>query len=343
MSDLKQLTLIRMRMFLREPEAVFWVFVFPIALALILGLAFRGRPSERARVGVVEGEISTERLSALEAAPNLQVVRFTSEAALEKKLRAGGVALRVTEGNPSVVLRYDPTRPEAEMASSRVTEVLQRSAGRIDAIDMTVDPVTARGSRYIDFLLPGLLGMNLMGTGIWGSGFAVVDMRQKKLLKLLQATPMRRSSFLAAQMLSRFAFLVVEVVTLTLFGTLVMGVPFRGNPATFFLLAVLGGLCFSGIGLLLASRAQTIEGVSGLMNFVMMPMWLFSGVFFSYEKFPEVFHPAIRLLPLTALNDGLRAQMLEGEGLAALAAPMAVQLVWMTVTFFVALRIFRWR
>jgi ABC-type multidrug transport system permease subunit len=343
MNDLKQLTIARMWMFLREPEAVFWVFLFPVVLALILGLAFRGQRVDRARVGVVEGEISAERMAALEAAEALRIVRFADAELLERKLRAGGVALRIQESGGDVVLRYDPTRPEAEMASTRVSETLQRAAGRVDVVAMRADPVTARGSRYIDFLIPGLLGMNLMSTGIWGSGFAVVDMRQKKLLKLLQATPMRRSRFLTAQMLSRLIFLCAEVTILTLFGTLVMGVPFRGGFVSFVILALLGGLCFTGIGLLIASRAQTIEGVSGLMNFVMMPMWLFSGVFFSYERFPEFFHPAIKLLPLTALNDGLRAHMLEGERLLALAGPIAVQFVWMTVTFAIAVRIFRWR
>jgi ABC-type multidrug transport system permease subunit len=205
------------------------------------------------------------------------------------------------------------------------------------------DVVTETGARYIDFLLPGLLGLNLMGTGIWGIGFALVDMRQKRLLKLFTVTPMRRTNFLLAQMLSRLVFLVAEVAVIVLFGTLVLDVPFLGSLLPFSALCLLGAGCFSGIGLLLASRVQTIEGVSGLMNLVMMPMWLLSGVFFSYERYPEIFHPAIRVLPLTALNDGLRAVMLEGEGWRAIASGAIILAILTAISFVVALRIFRWR
>jgi ABC-type multidrug transport system permease subunit len=204
------------------------------------------------------------------------------------------------------------------------------------------DVVTEHGSRYIDFLIPGLLGMNLMGTGIWGTGFAIVDMRQKKLLKRLLVTPMKRTNFLFAQMLSRFLFLVFEVAVITVFGVWALGVPFRGSFLAFAFVCTLGALCFAGIGLLVASRSQTVEGVSGLMNFVMLPMWLLSGVFFSYENFPAVFHPLIRLLPLTALNDGLRGIMLEGEAATALLVETGVLLVWTVGGFLVSLRVFRW-
>lgn len=343
MNELRELTLVRIRMFLREPEAVFWVFLFPIALALVLGLAFRNRGVEASRVAVLGDTLRAPWTAALEEHPQIDLIRFDDENTLESKLRSGSVALRLSEEAGAVVLRYDPTRPESEGASARVREALEQAAGRVDLLEIRNDPMTARGSRYIDFLIPGLLGMNLMSTGIWGSGFALVDMRQKKLLRLLQATPMRRSRFLFAQILSRLCFLVMEVGVLTAFGTLVMKVPFRGDFPSFATFALLGGFCFTGIGLLLASRSQTVEGVSGLMNFVMMPMWLLSGIFFSYEKFPEFFHPAIRALPLTSLNDALRANMLEGAGLQSLWGSALIVAAWGVVCFFLALRIFRWR
>jgi ABC transporter DrrB family efflux protein len=212
----------------------------------------------------------------------------------------------------------------------------------VDPVPIRVDEVTEHGSRYIDFLIPGLLGMNLMGTGIWGTGFSIVDWRQKKLLKRFLVTPMRKSEYLFSQMLSRLVFLVLEVLIITVFGVLVLGVPFRGSVLAFTVVCLLGTMCFSGLGLLIAARPQTIEGVSGIMNFVMMPMWLFSGVFFSYENFPEVFHPAIQLLPLTALNDALRALMLEGAA-PGLPVQMLVVAGWGILSFFLAMRFFRWQ
>jgi len=340
--ELGQLTWARILLFLREPEALFWVFLFPVVLALVLGIAFKNRGAEEVPVGHVAGRLEERWAKALEDASNLRSVVYEDADAAEKKLRSGAVAA-LLEGSDKVTIRYDPTRPEGENARIRINDAIQAAGGRTDPVPVAVDPVREHGSRYIDFLLPGLLGMNLMGTGIWGTGFAIVDMRQKKLLKRFVVTPMRKSSFLLAQMLSRFVFLVLEVVVITLFGVLVLGVPFRGSILLFAGTCVLGALCFAGLGLLVAARPQTIEGVSGLMNFVMMPMWLLSGVFFSYENFPAALHPLIRLLPLTALNDSLRGLMLEGESLAGLAAEMGVQAAWAAGCFALALKVFRWR
>jgi len=345
MSDsrqLRQLTWTRLLLFLREPEAIFWVFLFPIILALVLGLAFRSRGVESVTVGYVEGTLAERWQAALDSAATVKLMSFPMRDLAERKLRSGALEALVG-GTDSLRIEYDPTRPEGEMARLRINDAVQGAAGRIDPVPVLGEPVTEHGSRYIDFLLPGILGMNLMGTGIWGTGFAIVDMRQKKLLKRLLVTPMRRTNFLLAQIFSRFIFLVLEVAVIAAFGLLILDVPFRGSWLLFCILCALGAFCFAGLGLLLASRAQTLEGVSGLMNFAMVPMWLLSGVFFSYEHFPRVLHPAIRLIPLTALNDALRDLMLEGEGLGAMIPELLVLLGWTFLSFFVALRIFRWK
>jgi len=340
--QLRQLTWTRVLTFTREPEAIFWVFLFPVVLALVLSIAFKNRGIESVPVGVVNGDPAGRWVEALGGAGGLEPVVFATRAAAEQKLRSGAIAALI-EGDDPLRIRYDPTRPEAETARLRVNDAVQRAAGRTDPVAVDTDVVTEHGARYIDFLIPGILGMNLMGTGIWGTGFALVDMRQKKLLKRLLVTPMKKTNFLMAQMFSRFMFLVGEVGLITLFGVWILGVPFRGSFVLFSVLCALGAFCFAGLGLLLASRAETLEGVSGLMNFAMMPMWLLSGVFFSYEHFPKVFHPLIRLLPLTALNDGLRAIMLEGKGITQLGPEFAVVAAWTGLCFFVALRVFRWQ
>jgi ABC-2 type transport system permease protein len=185
--------------------------------------------------------------------------------------------------------------------------------------------------------------MNLMGSAIWGMGFAIVDARRKKLMKLLVATPMPKHYFLLSFVLSRLVVLVIEITLLIGFAVLVFGVPTRGSLLAFAVLCVLGSMTFCAIGLLIAARPRTIEAVSGLMNLVMVPMWILSGVFFSSQRFPEAVQPVIRALPLTATIDALRANMLQGANLADIAPQMGVLSTWLIVCFFVALKIFRWR
>ena len=336
-----QLALSRMREFYREPEAVFWVFGFPIVLAFALGLAFRNTGPGKLQIGVVAGAGDSAVAAALAASPRL-VPAVLDTATARLRLKTGRVALLVVPGDP-VVYRYDSTRTESGLARLEVDDALQRARGRKDLIVVRDDRAVAPGSRYIDFLIPGLLGMNLLGSGIWGVGFSVVQARQRKLLKRYLATPMRRSHYLLSFILSRLVFLIVEVVALVGFGWLLFGVAVRGSFASLAGLTVLGSFAFAGLGLLVASRAKTIEGVSGLMNLVMLPMWILSGTFFSYSRFPTAMIPFVKALPLTALNDALRAVMIDGAAVTALGTPIAIVVAWGAVSFVVALRIFRWR
>jgi ABC-type multidrug transport system permease subunit len=195
----------------------------------------------------------------------------------------------------------------------------------------------------VDFLVPGLLGMNLMGTGMWGIGFSLVVARNGNLLKRLVASPVRRSHLLGAQLIARLLFLVPEAGALLVFAHFALGVPLRGSLLVLTGVSLLGALAFSGLGLLTAARPRTIEGVSGLMNLVMVPMWIFSGIFFSTERFPAAAQPFVQALPLTALNDALRAVMLEGAGLGPLAPELGLLAAWGGVSFAIALRVFRWQ
>ncbi|HYP08857.1 MAG TPA: ABC transporter permease [Bryobacteraceae bacterium] len=335
---LRELTLVRFREFIREPEAVFWVFIFPILLAAGLGLAFRNRPPEVLTIGAVTPELT----SILRQEKLLNVEQFEHSAG-QQALRTGRIALLAMPVGNTVHFRYDDTNPEGRSARMLADRAVQRNAGRVDPVPSNDQIMREAGSRYIDFLVPGLLGMNLMGSAIWGMGFGIVDARRKKLLKRLIATPMPRHYYLFSFILSRLLMLVVEVGALVGFGLLVFGVPLRGSVLAFTLLCVLGSMSFCAIGLLIASRAQTIEGASGIMNLVMMPMWILSGVFFSSQRFPDVIQPVIKALPLTALIDGLRANMLQGAGFRELAIYIAILTTWLIVSFVVALKIFRWR
>jgi ABC-2 type transport system permease protein len=243
----------------------------------------------------------------------------------------------------AVEYRFDPDRPESRTARLQVDDALQRGSGRGDPIAVKDQRVSEPGSRYVDFVVPGLLGMNLMGSGIWGLGFSIVDARRKKLLKRMIATPMSRIQFLASFVLSRLTMLIIEVGALVGFAVLIFGIPVRGSLLSLLAICLLSALAFGALGLLLASRTQTIEGASGLMNLVMLPMWIFSGVFFSSARFPDALQPFIQALPLTAVNDALRASMLEGAGLARLAPELAIVAAWLVASFLLAVRLFRWR
>ena len=339
-SPLWQLTLSRFREQLRQPEVLFWVFAFPLLLAVALGLAFRNRPPDVTRVAIEAGPGADSVAALLRTGRGIRATVLPPPRAAEQ-LRKGGVALVVVPGEP-LVYRYDSTRAESRTARLVADDALQRALGRRDLRAVTDQKVMEKGSRYIDFLIPGLLGLNLMGTGMWGMGYAVVDARKRRLIKRLLASPMRRSAYLMSFILARLAMLGPEVVLLLGFGAVVFGVPFRGSVLAVAALVLIGAMCFAGLGLLTASRARTVEMVSGLMNLIMMPMWILSGVFFSSANFPAAMQPLIKALPLTALNDALRAVIIDGAPLAAVAGPTAVCAAWGVVAFAVALRIFRW-
>jgi len=340
---LTQLTLTRYREFIREPEALFWTFIFPVLLAAGLGLAFRSKPPDIARIAVREGPAAGPVLDALRADSRIAVEQMDSASAAAA-LRTGSVAVLVEVlAADSLVYHFDGTRPEAQMARLLADGAVQRAAGRSEPVATADSPARERGARYIDFLLPGLLAMNLMGTGVWGTGFAVVDQRRKRLLKRLVATPMFRSHYLLSFVFSRLGLLVGEVGVLIGFGVLVFGVPVRGSIGALILLSVLAGLMFGAFGLLLAARPRTIEGASGVMNFALLPMWVLSGVFFSAGNFPDVLQPFIQVLPLTAAVDAFRAHMLEGASLTALGSEVGLMTLWTVGSLATALRIFRWQ
>lgn len=339
-----ELLLGRFREFLREPEVVFWVFGFPILLALGLGLAFREQAPEVLPIGVLGGPGAAEVTRALAADPQLRALPVDAAEAA-RGLRMGKLALVVAPapGAPPE-LRFDPGRPDSAMARLRTEAALQRAAGRRDPLVLGERRVSEPGARYIDFLIPGLLGMNIMSGGMWGVGYALVDMRVRKLLKRLVATPMRRTDFMGAIMASRMVMVIGEVLLLLLFGWLVFGLAVQGSIASTLFIALLGAFSFAALGMLVASRARKAETVSGLMNLVMLPMFVLSGVFFSSERFPDALQPAIRALPLTALNDALRATILEGAGLldGPQLARLGVLAAWGVISFAIALRTFRW-
>jgi ABC-2 type transport system permease protein len=344
----RQLVLSRLREFYREPVALFWVYGFPMILALGLGIAFSRREPQHPHVDVQNSpskDLATKVTQALEDR-EIHAETHTEEECYHR-LKTGKTELYIvvsgSEDSMHVEFHYDKARTEADSARYEVTAALDRWKGQqtwtVDEPKLLDKP----GTRYIDFLMPGLIGMNLMGGGMWGIGFVLVEMRTRKLLKRLLATPMHRGDFLLALLTSRMILVIPEMTIIVSITVFVFRVPLDGSLLSLILVILVAGVAFSGLGLIIACRTEKTETVSGLMNLVMLPQWLLSGAFFSSKRFPDAIQPFIQALPLTQVNDALREVMLEGASLGAVAWRIGILALWGIVSFILALKWFRWK
>ena len=343
-SPLFLLTMARVRSFLREPGAVFWTFGFPLLITVALGMAFREQGPPRSVIALVDGPRAAELRAALGSEPSVAVELMPAETAA-LRLRSARVLLIIDGGaDPSapIVYRFDPSRPDATAARRAVDDCLQRHAGRKPVWPTRDETAVARGGRYVDWMVPGLLGMQLLSGALWGTAWTIVNARQRKLLKRLAATPMKRGHFLLSFRLAGLLFVPLQVVMLFAFARLAFGVRIQGNLLSVLGLSLFGSWSFAGLGLLCAARAENTETANGLVNLVTMPMFILCGVFFSSAKFPDVLQPLIRLLPLSAFNEALRHIVNDGASLFSQNVPLAILLSWGLVSALVALRVFRW-
>ena len=327
--------------FLRTPEALFWTYGFPLVMALVLGVSFQAKEKPPVHIGLAANADAAALRTALRNEP--RVVLHELSADKERETLARGDVDLVLSGTPTAPkFWFDPTRPEADLAKVLVEATLRRAATHNDPVRVEVQEERQPGSRYIDFLIPGLIGLNLLGSGLWGLGYRIVEMRQKKLLKRLMTTPMGRAEFLIGFVAARMLLSVPESFLVILFGILTFGVPVLGSWFWIAAVIVAGAACFGGIGLLVAARPKTLEGVAGLMNLVQLPMWLLGGTFFSVKHFPEWMRPIVDILPLTLFNDTLR-ELMRGGGEASGAVVVVLVLGGLAVVCFgVAVRVFRW-
>jgi ABC-type multidrug transport system permease subunit len=336
-----ELTLARLREFVREPEALFWTFLFPIIMSVAMAIAFPASGAQTVRVGIAPGPGSDALRQALSSAKDVVVKELSADDQL-RALRNGEVHLIVEPGDPPTY-RFDPMRAESRLARLVVDDVLKAVAGRQEPWRAKEDLIAIPGSRYVDWLIPGIISLSIMNNGLWSIGFMTVQARLRKLLKRLAASPMRRRDYLMAPVLARLVFLAPEVAAPLVFGVIAFGMPVRGSVISIGVVALLGALMWGALGLLMGSRVRTFEAASGLMNLMSVPMWVLSGVFFAASNFPDGVQPFIQLLPLTALVDAMRAVVLEGAPFTAIWNELAIMAGWTIVPFAIALKIFKWR
>lgn len=337
---MQQLLLFRLRAVIREPSALFWTFVFPILTSIALGIAFQEPGTGPIKVALAHGPGELELAQRL-AAPPLRVERSEAEQAY-KDLESGLVSAVVVPGEHYAQLVLNPTQSDTPLVRCLTRGALEKGTAAPAAFQIQERLQASNGARYIDFLIPGLIGFGLLSFSLWGMGFSIVQMRTGKLLRRLLASPVRRSDVLLSFVVSRLALAPVEVGVLALFGHFLFKVPVRGSWVTLLAFALLGAFCFAGLSLLTFSRAQNAETAGGLGNLVQMPMLILSGVFFSSSHFPRWLKPVIDLLPLTVVNDGLRAIMTTGAGFTALLPSILLLGAWSVGSFGLALYWFRW-
>ncbi|MFH1297902.1 MAG: ABC transporter permease [Bacteroidota bacterium] len=348
----------------REPGVLFWGIGFPILMSIGLGLAFTRKPESVRHVALISAD--TGSYSIILKDDELGNTTFRLERMLWDdamvQLKRGHVAIAVTLRDSGYRYHFDPMNPDAQLTYVRLSPVLKRipaseflrkpngmqgnrSLYEEDLSATTaseVDALTVTGTRYIDFLIPGMIAMGVMFSCLWGLGYGIIDNRSKKLLRRMIATPMKRSNYLIAMINVRLAMNVIEAALLVLFAWLAFGITIQGNLPALLVLFMAGNIAFSGVGIFLACNTSKTEIGNAFINVISMPMMVLSGIFFSYHNFPDWAIPIIKPLPLTMLADGIRSIFIEGAGFAQTAIPSLILAGTGIVFFTVGLKVFKW-
>ncbi len=348
MASLKEQIKCRWREFRREPSAFFWVIFMPILWMVVLGFAFSKPRPETYGIGWVppahvEGASLSARVEErLRGDPQLKIKRGSADE-LGIRMKRGEIALILrVPAEGSFVYELDASNPEAQRAKAYVDDIVQSAGGRQDPVPAQIEAVTRDGGRYVDFLIPGLLGLSIMSSSLFGVGMTLVSNRKENLLKRYLATPMPPHEFILSHIVGRLIILAAEFTAVMVAGFLIFRFQIYGSWLSYAFLAILGAGAFTGIALLCAARTRSIAMISGLTNLVSLPMMMLSGVFFSKNNFPDWLIQLTNFLPLTALNDGLRKIALEGLPLSALGFELAVLGFYLIACSVAAQRLFKW-
>lgn len=335
----------RWREFRREPSAFFWVIFMPILWMIALGFAFSDPKPEVYSIGWYSSADNQEEhkkvLGLIENDPQLKVNTGSKEK-LNPLLKMGEISLVFSIEDDVLQFKLDPINPVATRAKAYVDRILQAGYGRENVLTVTTEVIKAKGSRYVDFLIPGLLGLSIMSTSLFGVGMTIVSNRKENLLKRYVASPMPPYEYVVSHIVGRVITLATEFAAIFIAGWIIFDFHVYGNFISYCLFAILGAAAFTGIGILCGSRTRSIPFISGITNLIMIPMTMVCGVFFSYAAFPEWMKAWIKFLPLTALNDGLRKIALEGQSIFQLQFEISVLVVFTVVTAIAATKAFKW-
>jgi ABC-2 type transport system permease protein len=358
---------------IREPGVLFWGIVFPILMSLGLGVAFTNTSDVTRKIAIVEtGQIS-DTVSAINSINNviirksarinagnghpcyyrivIQNKKLGNTTFLFQKttwknamvlLKRGNISVVISEKNNQLEYNFDPSNPDAQLSYLKLSNLFNHKVAGLSDYNESIKPLTVNGTRYIDFLVPGLIAMGIMMSCMWGISYGIIEKRSKKLLRRLVATPMKKSYFLIALITVRFAMNFIEGCLLVVFAYFVFDFNIQGSVPALFIILIAGNIAFSGLAVFISSRTAKTEIGNGLINLVVMPMMVLSGIFFSYHNFPEWTIPIIQKFPLTMMTDDLRSVFIEGAGISEILLHSSILSLTGIVFFVVGLRIFKW-
>ena len=371
--QLWQLTIALFREIIREPGVLFWGILFPILMSLGLGIAFTKKADVIRKAAIISSATipaETDSSSVLitflenngEGKPSGEKESYDWKLVMKDEklgnsiflfyemewqmammaLKRGTVNIILIENNGETEYHFDPMNPDAQLSYLKLNSII--GPGKVVAAESNsnIKPLTVTGTRYIDFLVPGLISMGVMMSCMWGISYGIIEKRSKKLLRRLVATPMKKSHFLIALIAVRISMNFIESAVLFLFALFAFDMVIQGDPSSLILLFLAGNIAFSGIAVFVSSHTSNTEVGNGLINAVVMPMMVLSGIFFSYHNFPDWSIPVIRKLPLTIMTDGIRSIFNEGAGYAEIALPILILTATGVIFFLAGLKIFKW-
>ncbi len=358
-----QLLSIQFKEFFREPGALFWSFVFPILMSFALGMAFSDKPEITQHAAVVI-PISSDssllktyleknckknislKLEYQNTIDNNELGKTTTHfvpvswAESEIMMKRGQIQIILTENKGHINYHFDPANSASRLAYITISGMVDGK--NLVSPNSIIKPLETKGTRYIDFLIPGLLAMGIMSSCLWGISYGLIEKRSKKLLRRLVATPMKKSLFMLTMFISRFVFAILETIALLTFAYFVFDVTIQGSMIAFAAILISGSFFFMGLSILLASRTDNTQVGNGFISAITMPMMLLSGIFFSYSNFPDIIIPIIKYLPLTIFADSLRSIINEGYGFTDVLQPLLILSLTGLATFFAGLKIYKW-
>jgi ABC-2 type transport system permease protein len=365
-NSLIQLIGIRFKEFLREPGVIFWSLVFPIAMAWVLGVAFSKKgelvqtiaivrndslPNEQFQdfltkseplIDSVKGDTTGYRKEIVNEKLGKSIYRFipTSWDSAILMVKRGQTAVMIIETKDSLHYYFDPKSPEAKLSYIMLSSAINHEEFVYETA--SIKPLITVGTRYIDYLVPGLIAIGIMNSILWGISYTLIEMRSRKLLRRMVATPMKKSHLLISHFASRLSLTIIEALILITFSWFYFRLSVQGSILALVMMFLAGNICFAGIAVLISSRTSSSNIGNGLINFVSMPMTIVSGIFFSYHNFPDFVVPIIQKLPLTILTDSIRGIFIEGTGVKEILPEFIVLSTIGLLFSYIGLRIFKW-
>ncbi len=365
MKQLLELILIHVKEIIREPGVIFWGVGFPVLISWGLGIAFTRSPETRkdiAMVNTLEDSRLMEFVNAntsedwtLDSLKSFNLVfedevfgkntfRFIplSEENALKGMKRGKYQVILESTKDSIMYRMDPANPDARLLQLQLSEIFDKEDSVIQLTNARILPVDLQGTRYVDFLIPGLMGMTVMMACMWGISYTIIERRKGNMLRRMVATPMKKHNLLVAHMTARLTITFLETLILVLFARFYFDMQIQGSLIALFLVFLAGNIAFTGIAVLFSSRTSKTEIGNALINLVTMPMLILSGIFFSYQNFPEWTIPFIEKLPLTMMADSFRSIFNEGAGITDVLPDVLILGIGGSITLFAGIKVFKW-